>query len=109
MTAKSQKNFWQGWHSPRHQILMSTKGFDVLFDSSKWIIKKHLRYGTLDSFTLWWLGRMEKKEITWSNSMEKEFWPLVFLKVVSYPVFIFERFVPLGIQLLVIEKKDLIK
>ncbi len=105
LTAKMQKQYWQGWHSPRHLTLFSKKGFQSLFPKEKWKIKKHLRYGTLDSFTLWWLGKMEKKQINWSENMEKEFWPLVFLKVVSFPVFIYEKVVPMGIQLLVIEKK----
>ena len=65
----------------------------------------HYNYGTLDSFTLWWLGKMEQKKINWSISMEKEFWPLVILKAVSFPVFLFEKLLPMGIQLVVIEKK----
>jgi 2-polyprenyl-3-methyl-5-hydroxy-6-metoxy-1,4-benzoquinol methylase len=105
ITAKIQKENWQGWHSPRHLTLFSAKGFKFLFNSNYWKIVKHLRYGTLDAFTLWWLGKMEKKQIDWNKPMEKEFWPLVFLKVVSFPFFLFENFFPMGIQLLVIEKK----
>jgi 2-polyprenyl-3-methyl-5-hydroxy-6-metoxy-1,4-benzoquinol methylase len=106
VTAKRQKEFWQGWHSPRHLTLFSAEGFRTLFSKHKWKIRKHLRYGTLDAFTLWWLGRMEKKGINWSKSMEKEFWPLVLLKVVSFPIFILEKAIPMGVQLLVIEKKE---
>lgn len=105
MSAKSQKQFWQGWHSPRHLTLFSEKGFRSLFTKDKWTITKHLRYGTLDAFTLWWLGKMEKKQINWSDSMEKEFWPLVFLKVVSFPFFLFEKVFSMGLQLIVVEKK----
>ncbi len=105
-TARKQKKYWQGWHSPRHLTLFSRKGFRSLFPKTKWKIKNHLRYGTLDAFTLWWLGKMEKKQIDWTTSMEREFWPLVFLKVISAPLFLFEKFIPMGIQLLVIEKKS---
>jgi len=105
ISAKTQKQFWQGWHSPRHITLFSKKSFHTLFNQNKWKIVKHLRYGTLDAFTLWWLGKMEQKQINWSDSMEKEFWPLVFLKIVSFQFFIFEKVLPMGIQLLVIEKK----
>jgi cyclopropane fatty-acyl-phospholipid synthase-like methyltransferase len=104
-SAKMQKQFWQGWHSPRHLALFSEKGFHALFTSDKWKITKHVRYGTMDAFTLWWLGKMEQKKINWSDSMEREFWPLVFLKIVSFPFFLFEKAFPMGIQLLVIEKK----
>ena len=105
VTAKRQKQFWQGWHSPRHLTLFSSKGFQKLFTVDKWLIVKHNRFGTLDAFTLWWLGRMEKKKFDWSGSMESEFWPLVFLKIISSPFFLFERIFPMGIQLIILEKK----
>jgi len=105
ISARHQKQFWQGWHSPRHLTLFSGKGFRTLFEKDKWTIVKHLKYGTLDAFTLWWLGRMERKQINWSDSMEKEFWPLVYLKVVSAPFFVFEKVFSMGLQMVVIEKK----
>ncbi len=104
-SAKIQKQFWQGWHSPRHLTLFSKKGFYKLFTSDKWSMVAHKRYGTLDAFTLWWLGKMEKKKIDWSAKMEREFWPLVFLKIITFPFFLFEKIVPIGIQLIIIEKK----
>jgi len=105
VTAIMQKQFWQGWHSPRHLTLFSENGIKTLFGDEKWTVTKHLRYGTLDAFTLWWLGKMEKKRINWNDSMEREFWPLVLLKVISYPFFLFEKVIPMGIQLVVIKKK----
>lgn len=105
ISAKIQNSNWQGWHSPRHLSLFSKKSFDVLFTADKWNVVKHLRYGTLDAFTLWWLGKMEKKGINWSGSMANHFWMLVFLKVITFPIFMFEKLFPLGIQILVVEKK----
>lgn len=105
ITAKIQKSNWQGWHSPRHISLGTKKSFDLLFQKDKWEITKHLRYGTLDAFTLWWLGRMQKKGVDWSGSMSNHFWTLVLLKVVTYPIFAFEKLFPMGIQIVVIEKK----
>ncbi|MBC7524314.1 MAG: class I SAM-dependent methyltransferase [Flavobacterium sp.] len=105
ITAKIQKSNWQGWHSPRHISLMTKKSFTLLFQKDKWEIKRHLRYGTLDAFTLWWLGRMEKKGIDWSGNMANHFWMLVLLKVVTLPFFTFEKLFPMGIQIVVIEKK----
>ena len=103
--AKRQKQFWQGWHSPRHLTLFSKEGFRQLFAPDKWVIVKHKRYGTLDAFTLWWLGKMEKKSIDWSGSMEGRFWQLVFLKIISFPFFLFEKVIPMGIQMIILEKK----
>jgi SAM-dependent methyltransferase len=105
ISAKTQKSHWQGWHSPRHISLLTKKSFSVLFHKDKWQISNHLRYGTLDAFTLWWLGRMEKKGIDWSSTMSNHFWMLVFLKVVTAPIFAFEKLFPMGIQILVVEKK----
>ena len=104
-TAKIQKQFWQGWHSPRHLTLFSRTGFQKLFTSDKWSVIVHNRYGTLDAFTLWWLGKMEKKNIDWSARMDSEFWPLVLLKIFTFPFFLFEKFIPMGIQLIILEKK----
>lgn len=104
-SAHIQKQHWQGWHSPRHLTLLAKPGFEALFTAAKWRINKHLRYGTLDAFTLWWLGRMERKRINWANNMEAHFWPLVALKITSWPIFLFEKLVPMGIQLVVVEKK----
>jgi 2-polyprenyl-3-methyl-5-hydroxy-6-metoxy-1,4-benzoquinol methylase len=108
LSAGIQKQFWQGWHSPRHLTLFTEKAFRILFPDEKWEITKYLRYGTLDAFTLWWLGKMEKKGTNWSGSMEKEFWPLVFFKVVSFPIFLFEKIIPMGLQIVVIEKKQVL-
>jgi SAM-dependent methyltransferase len=105
ISAKIQKSYWQGWHSPRHISLPTKKSFDLLFQNDKWKIKKHLRYGTLDAFTLWWLGKMQKKGVDWSGSMSKHFWSLVFLKVITFPIFAFEKLVPMGVQIVVVEKK----
>jgi len=103
-SARKQKEHWQGWHSPRHLTLFSPKSFQALFTPDRWSITKHQRYGTLDAFTLWWLGKMEQKQIDWTAPMENEFWPLVGLKVITAPLFLFERVFPMGVQLIVMEK-----
>jgi SAM-dependent methyltransferase len=105
ISAKIQKSYWQGWHSPRHISLITKKSFALLFQKDKWEITKHLRYGTLDAFTLWWLGRMQKKGVDWSGNMSNHFWTLVLLKVVTSPIFAFEKLFPMGIQIVVVEKK----
>jgi hypothetical protein len=62
MNTKTQKSYWQRSHSPRYMSLLTHKSFALLFQKDKWEIRKHFRYGTLNAFTIWWLGRMEKKE-----------------------------------------------
>lgn len=107
ITAKTQKEFWQGWHSPRHVSLFSKKSFFTLFNEEKWTMISHKNYGTLDAFTLWWLGKMEKQNIDWSKNMEKQFMKLVFLKIVTFPFFVFERIFPMGIQTIVVKKNKI--
>ncbi len=103
-SAYFQKEYWQGWHSPRHLTLFSKKGFLKLFNPNQWTMIKHQNYGTLDAFTLWWLGKMEKKKCNWTGNMEQEFWPLVGLKVLTLPLFLFEKLIPMGIQLIILKK-----
>ena len=102
---KLQKNHWQGWHSPRHISLFSSKSWEMIFSKNDWEIVNHCKYGTMSAFTLWWLGHREKKNIDWSGSMESHFWNLVFWKVLLIPLFALERIIPMGIQTIVIRKK----
>jgi len=102
---KLQKQYWQGWHSPRHISLFSFKSWKMIFQENDWEIVKHNKFGTLSAFTLWWLGHQEKKNIDWSGSMQGHFWNLVFWKVLLMPFFALERLIPLGVQTIVIRKK----
>ncbi len=102
---KFQKQYWQGWHTPRHISLFSFKSWPILFPSEKWKIVSHKKYGTLSAFTLWWLGYKQKSRIDWSSSMEPHFWPLVFWKVMLFPFFIWEKFIPFGVQTIILQKK----
>ncbi len=102
---KLQKQYWQGWHSPRHISLFSFKSWKMIFQENDWEIVKHNKFGTLSAFTLWWLGHQEKKNIDWSGSMQCHFWNLVFWKVLLMPFFALERLIPLGVQTIVIRKK----
>lgn len=105
LLARIQKENWQGWHTPRHINLFSFKSWKFLFSTSNWDIIEHRKYGTLDPFILWWLGRAEKKKMVWDSSFEKHFLGLALLKVLTWPLFAFEEYIPLGIQTLVVKKK----
>jgi ubiquinone/menaquinone biosynthesis C-methylase UbiE len=102
---KIQRQYWQGWHSPRHISLFSFKSWKMIFTDNDWEIVKHNKFGTMSAFTLWWLGHQEKKNIDWSGSMQGHFWNLVFWKVLLMPFFALERVIPLGVQTIVIRKK----
>lgn len=99
-----QKHHWQGWHSPRHVTLFTKLSFDTLFSKKLWKLVKYQKSGTMDAFTLWWLGLQEKRNINWGRSMQPYFWSLVFLKIITSPIFIFEKIIPFGIQTIIYEK-----
>ena len=105
LLAKIQKKYWQGWHTPRHINLFSFKSWDFLFPKSKWKIVDHQKYGTLDPFILWWLGRAEKNNIIWNTDFDQHFFTLALLKCLTWPLFVLEKYIPLGIQTVIVEKK----
>lgn len=104
--AKFQKENWQGWHTPRHINLFSFKSWSFLFPQDSWNILEHRKYGTLDPFILWWLGRAEKNNIKWNVNFEKYFFGLGFLKGLTWPLFYFGKFLPFGIQTIVVQKNS---
>lgn len=104
LTQRWQKEFWEGWHTPRHTVLYTGKSFEMMCEASGLHLKKWMRYGTLDAFSLWWMGTRERSGIDWQGSMEPEFWPLVWKKVYTAPLFALERVLPLGIQVAVLER-----
>jgi cyclopropane fatty-acyl-phospholipid synthase-like methyltransferase len=107
LTQTLQKEYWQGWHSPRHTVLFHQKAFKKLAEKHQLKLKKILRYGSLDAFTLWWMGTLEKRKFNWATkSYENEFWPLVFKKILTFPLFLFEKIIPLGIQTVIFEDKS---
>ena len=53
------------------------------------------------------LAKCKKKGVDWSGNMSTHFWSLVFLKVVTFPIFAFEKLVPMGVQIVIVEKNNL--
>lgn len=104
LLAKIQKENWQGWHTPRHINLFSFKSWNFLFPKTNWDIIEHRKYGTLDPFILWWLGRAEKKKMVWNTDFENHFLGLALLKGLTWPLFAFEEYFPLGIQTVIVKK-----
>ncbi len=105
---KIQKGFWAGYHTPRHTVVFNKKTLINAVSKANWEIIQYYRYGTLDAFTLWWLGRQEKvmhkNKITKIN-FENKFFSYLFLKVLTTPFFILEIFLSLGVQIIVAKPK----
>jgi SAM-dependent methyltransferase len=105
LTRRLQGSFWEGWHAPRHTILYSEKSFREMLPEAEWHISNYYRFGTLDPFTLWWMGLQEKRKIDWAASMQKHFLRLVALKIATMPLFVFKKWIPFGIQTVVATRR----
>jgi ubiquinone/menaquinone biosynthesis C-methylase UbiE len=68
---------WAGYHTPRHISLFSPENIALLLKNTGWKVKEVNTFGTLDPYILYWMSRMEKKGIDWSQSMENEFFDFV--------------------------------
>jgi ubiquinone/menaquinone biosynthesis C-methylase UbiE len=78
--SESRKEFgdnWAGYHTPRHTFLFSPKTIKQLLKDTGFSIVDIKINGTLDPYNLYWMSKMEKKNIDWSKSMESEFWGYV--------------------------------
>ncbi len=80
---KQYGKYWAGWHTPRHTSLFSPSNVELLLNKSGWKVTKLLDYGTMDPYLLYWMSKMEKKQINWSKNMENEFWKFV-LGMISF-------------------------
>lgn len=72
----SRKEFgadWAGWHTPRHTSLFSPHNIELLLSKSGWSVQKVLHSGTMNPYLLYWMSKMEQKQIEWNKNLEDEF------------------------------------
>jgi hypothetical protein len=78
--SESRKKFgehWAGFHTPRHTFLFTPETISLALRQSGWKVKNINTFGTLDPYVLYWMSKMEQKEIDWSKSMDSEFFDYV--------------------------------
>ena len=105
ISRKKYKNNWAGYHTPRHTFLFSPKNLDLLLTKCGWKVKQVILNGTLDSYNLFWMSKMEIKQIDWSKSMEKEFWKYVFGNIMYKLKYLFNKKVSHGVMTIIAERK----
>jgi ubiquinone/menaquinone biosynthesis C-methylase UbiE len=98
LTRSRQKQYWQGFHTPRHTGVYTPATLAKMLQHNGWKVDKQYTYGSLDPFVLWWLGERERKMRKWNKSMEAEFPGFLLQKIISSPLFVLERFLSLGVQ-----------
>ena len=89
---------WAGWHTPRHTSLFSPNNIELLLNRSGWKVTQHFNYGTMDPYLLYWMSKMEQKEIKWDKNMEDEFWRFVWGMILFLPKKWAEKRSSLGIM-----------
>ena len=89
---------WAGFHTPRHISVFSEKNLRILLEKSGWEVIRFAHFGTLDAYVLYWMSRMEQKEIDWRKSMENEFWQFVAGMIMFQPKKILNKNKSLGIM-----------
>ena len=108
-TRWTQKKYWGGFHTPRHSVVYTNETIKKMIENLGWTLEKKYQYGTMDSFTLWWLGHFEKMRAQKNKNeikIEQYFWNYLILKILLFPFFMLERFFSFGIMTAVFRKKN---
>jgi len=97
--------YWSGWHTPRHTSLFSPSNIEILLNKNAWKVEKILNYGSLNPYLLFWMSRMEKKGIDWSQSMESRFLNFLWQMILFLPYKLREKTLSLGVMTVVASPK----
>jgi 2-polyprenyl-3-methyl-5-hydroxy-6-metoxy-1,4-benzoquinol methylase/rubredoxin len=101
LTRKRQKEYWQGFHTPRHTGVYTPETLNKMLSQNGWKVKKQYSYGSLDPFVLWWLGERDRKQLLWNISLESEFMGFMMQKAMYSPLFSLQKYLSLGVQTVV--------
>jgi 2-polyprenyl-3-methyl-5-hydroxy-6-metoxy-1,4-benzoquinol methylase len=100
LTRRLQGPYWAGYHTPRHTAAYTADRLRALLEAAGWRVERQVRYGTLDPYVLWWLGRVAYRGDPLHGSLERRFLPFVAGKVVAtWPIAALERRLALGLQI----------
>ncbi len=89
---------WAGYHAPRHTAIYEPRSLTRLLERTGWRVRALSRRGTLDAYTLWWLGRQQRRGIDWSAGMEPRFAGFLAGKLATWPLFALSGLAPLGVM-----------
>lgn len=95
--------YWAGWHTPRHLSLFSPSNIKLLLKQSGWKTKVLYTYGTLHPYLLYWMSKMEQKDIAWNKNMETEFINFISGMIAFLPKKWKEKERALGVMMIVAE------
>ncbi len=107
ITRLIQNSYWAGYHTPRHSNVFTPNTLVKMMKRNGWNLEKMSLFGTMPSFTLWWLGYFDKRRIKTKVdvlNLEKYFWNFLILKLMLFPFFLFEKFFSFGVMTAVFRK-----
>ena len=87
---------WIGYDTPRHPLAYEPATLRRLLGETGWKVERFHRYGTMDPWVLWWLGRQAGKGRRIQGSLEDLFMPFRAGKVLTGPLVLLQRWRPLG-------------
>ncbi len=93
-----QKEHWIGYDSPRHAVVYEPATLSSILTQSGWRVEGLKRYGTMDPWVLWWLGRQNARGRDLGGSLEGAFLPFVVGKTLALPLAALRRWIPLGVM-----------
>ena len=70
-------------------------------EQAGWRVEQQLRYGTLDPYISWWLGRQEINGLGVRGDLSDRFFSFVLGKGASLPLTAFQRWISMGAQTLI--------
>jgi 2-polyprenyl-3-methyl-5-hydroxy-6-metoxy-1,4-benzoquinol methylase len=101
LTRRLQGSVWAGYHTPRHTAAYTPATLAAVVERGGWRLERQLRYGTLDPFVLWWLGRQERAGRPLSGNLADRFPAFLAGKVATLPLAALQRWLSLGVQVAV--------
>ncbi|HYC31950.1 MAG TPA: hypothetical protein VEB59_06640, partial [Gemmatimonadales bacterium] len=70
----------------------------AMLTRARWRVDRRLRYGTLDPWVLWWLGRQERAGRRLDGDLEGAFPGFIIGKLLTLPITLAQRRISLGVQ-----------
>lgn len=91
-----QKESWIGYDTPRHAVAYEPQTLSKTLEKAGWRVQQLRRWGTLDPWVLWWLGRQVARGRALDGPLEKDFLPFVVGKILTLPAVALHQWFPLG-------------
>lgn len=91
-----QKESWIGYDTPRHAVAYEPQTLSRMLEKAGWRVRQLRRWGTLDPWVLWWLGRQVARGRALDGPLERDFLPFVVGKILTLPAVALQQWVPLG-------------